>query len=523
MKPNQNHPLTSRRQVLKATAATGLVLSAGALTGGSATAATPKRGGTFRVGLGHGSTTDSLDPATYENDFTIFMTHSRNLYLTQIDKTGELRPEIADSWEPSADAKQWSFKIRKGIEYHNGRTLTADDVVASFNHHRGDDTKSAAKPIVSPIEDIRTDGSDRVVFTLANGNADFPFLASDYHIPILPADEGKVDWQSGVGAGGYALQGWEPGVRATYKRHPNFYRDDQAFFDGIDLLTIADTTARTTALISDEIDVMDRVDLKTVGNLERKSGIRVEETSGTAHYTIPMNTQAAPFSDNNVRLALKWALDREALVNTILKGHGVVGNDHPIGSANRYHAADLEQHHYDPDKAKHFMKKAGLSTLKVDLHAADAAFAGAIDAAVLYKEHAANAGIEINVVREPNDGYWGNVWLKKDWVFSYWGGRPTEDWMFTMAYAADAAWNEAHWQHEKFNKLLLQGRSEIDEGKRREIYHEMQRICRDEGGSVVPMFNNYVWAVNDRVKNSGQIAANKVLDGQLAALRWWFA
>lgn len=513
----------SRRQLLKTTAAAGLGLSAGIGCMTQARAGTPKKGGTLRIGLGHGSTTDSMDPATYENDFTIFTTHSRNLYLTEITKTGDLGPEVAESWEPSPDARQWTFKIKSGIEFHNGKTLTAEDVVASFNHHRGEDTKSAAKPIVSPINDIKTDGPNRVVFTLNEGNADFPFLSSDYHIPILPSDEGKVDWQSGIGAGGYVLQEWEPGVRATYKRHANFFRDDQAFFDGIDLLAIADSTARTTALISDQIDVMDRVDLKTVGNLERKDGIRVEETSGTAHYTIPMNTQANPFSDNNVRLALKWALDREALVKTVLKGRGVVGNDHPIGTANRYHAGDLEQHSHDPDKAKFYLKKAGLSSLKVDLHAADAAFAGAIDAAVLYREHAENAGIEINVVREPNDGYWGNVWMKKDWVFSYWGGRPTEDWMFTMAYASDAAWNEARWQHEMFNKLLLQARSEIDDSVRREIYHDMQRICRDEGGSVVPMFNNYVWAVNDNIKNTGTLSANKVLDGQRAALRWWFA
>jgi peptide/nickel transport system substrate-binding protein len=152
-----------------------------------------------------------------------------------------------------------------------------------------------------------------------------------------------------------------------------------------------------------------------------------------------MRTDTPPFDNNEVRQALKYAVDREALLQSVLRGHGVLGNDHPIGRSNRYHADELEQRTYDPDKAKFHLKNAGLSSLKVDLSAADAAFAGAVDAAVLYKEHAAKPGIEINVVREPNDGYWSNVWLKKPWCAVYWGGRPTEDWMFSTAYAGRGA------------------------------------------------------------------------------------
>ena len=188
-----------------------------------------------------------------------------------------------------------------------------------------------------------------------------------------------------------------------------------------------------------------------------------------------MRTDTAPFDNNDVRLALKYALDREALLKTVLRGHGAVGNDHPISPANYYHASELPQRTYDPDKAKFHLKKAGLTSLSVDLSAADAAFAGAVDAAVLYREHAAVAGIEINVVREPNDGYWSNVWMNKPWGMCYWGGRPTEDWMFSTSYAAGASWNDSFWNHERFNKLLLLARAELDETHlRREMYVEMQ-------------------------------------------------
>ena len=281
-------------------------------------------------------------------------------------------------------------------------------------------------------------------------------------------------------------------------------------------------SARTNALTTGEIDLGDRVDIKTVHLLKRRKGIRVEETSGTAHYTFAMRTDTPPFDNNDVRLALKYAVDREALMKSVLRGHGVLGNDHPIGRSNRFHANDLPQRTYDIDKAKFHLKKADVSNLTVDLSAADAAFSGAVDAAVLYKEHAKKAGIEINVVREPNDGYWSDVWMKKAWSAVYWGGRPTEDWMFSTAYAAGANWNDTFWSHDRFNKLLLEGRAELDDAKRRAIYFEMQKIVSDEGGVVVPMFNNYVFAMSDKVQHD-EMAGNWDLDGNKAMERWWFA
>jgi peptide/nickel transport system substrate-binding protein len=248
----------------------------------------------------------------------------------------------------------------------------------------------------------------------------------------------------------------------------------------------------------------------------------VEEETGFLHYTAPMNTGVAPFDNNDVRLALKYAVDREQLLEKILKGHGTLGNDHPIAPSVPYHA-DLEQRVYDPDKAKFHLKKAGLDSLTVDFSAADAAFAGAVDGAVLMREHAAPAGIDINIIREPNDGYWSNVWMKKPWVACYWGGRPTQDWMFSQAYAEGANWNDTYWSHERFNKLLLEGRGELNAAKRAEIYGEMQQILRDEGGVVVWAFANYVYAMSDKVQHGPDVAANWELDGGRYVERWWFA
>jgi peptide/nickel transport system substrate-binding protein len=512
----------TRRGFLQGATALGFTAAAVPGLARDAFAATPKKGGTLRLGIGHGSTTDTLDPATIENLYMQVVGGAIYNKLTLVDNEGQLAPEIAESWEPTPDAKEWRFKLRDGLEFHNGKTVEAEDVIASFNHHRGEESKSAAKPIVDPIVDIKADGKNAVVFTLDGGNADFPFIVSDYHLAILPSKDGEIDPTAGIGSGSYKLEGFEPGVRTVVTRNPNYYRDDVGHFDGAELLSIVDVTARTNALTTGEIDAMDRVDIKTAHLLGRKPGIEIVETSGTAHYTFAMRCDTPPFDNVDVRLALKLALDREALLQSVLRGHGVVGNDHPIGQSNRYHADELPQRTYDPEKAKFHLKKAGMENLSVDLSAAEAAFAGAVDAAVLYKEHAAKAGININVVREPNDGYWSNVWMNKPWCAVYWGGRPTEDWMFSTAYAAGASWNDTFWDNERFNELLVAARAELDEAKRRDMYVEMQSIVRDDGGVVVPLFNNYVMALSDKLGHE-ELGANWSLDGFRAVERWWFA
>jgi peptide/nickel transport system substrate-binding protein len=484
--------------------------------------AEPRRGGTMRIAIGHGSTTDGLDPAIWDHVFVQVLGSAIHNYLTEIDTDGSLIPELAESWEASEDAATWTFRIREGVTFHSGKDVTPEDVVASINHHRGEDSGSAAKPIVDPITDIEVDGQ-YVIFTLEAGNADFPFIMSDYHLPIMPATDGRIDTNSADGAGGYVMQDFEPGVEARLTRNPDYWKEDRAHVDEVILLSIIDAAARQNALITGEVDVIDRVDLNTVHLLERSPNIRVLSVPGTQHYTFVMDSRADPFTDNNVRLALKYAVNRQQMVDTILSGYGVTGNDHPISPANRFHAADLEQREYDPDRARHYLQEAGLDSLSVSLSASEAAFGGAVDAAVLFSESAAEAGITINVVREPSDGYWSNVWMVKPFTAVYWGGRPTEDWMFSTAYAAGAAWNDGFWEHEGFMDLLREARSELDEDKRREMYADMQRIVRDEGSTIIPMFANYVMAASDAVETPEEIGSNWTMDGFRAPERWWMA
>ncbi|MCP3887815.1 MAG: ABC transporter substrate-binding protein [Desulfobulbaceae bacterium] len=484
-------------------------------------AATPKpqHGGRLRIGISGGSTTDTIDPAASTDMMNqVIINGQLGNSLVEIDHENKPIPELAESWDSSPDAKVWNFKLRKGVEFHNGKTMDADDVIHSLNHHRGEGTKSAAKVIVESIEEIKKDDKYSISFVLKSPNADFPFLLSDYHLIIAPKNS---DFKDGIFSGGYILQKYEPGVRAFTTKNPNYFKSDRAFFDEVETLGINDVNARTNALKTGQIDIMNRCELKTVHLLKRMKGIEIIRQNGFKHYTFAMQCNTAPYNNNDVRLALKYGVDREKLLKTVLRGYGSIGNDHPISTANRYHASELEQRQFDPDKAKFHLKKAGLADTTFDFHTAEAAFVGAIDAGVIYKETAAKAGININVVREPNDGYWSNVWMKKPWCAVFWGGRPTEDMMFSTAYAADAAWNDTSWQHKRFNELLIGARAELDETKRRSMYVEMQSIVRDEGGVVVPMFAADLAATSDKIAH-GPVSANWELDGLRAPERWWF-
>ena len=514
----------SRRDFLARASALGLsVALSPALLTRPTHAATPKKGGHLRIGLGHGSTSDSLDPATSADTYMANLLAQIRNNLINIDADGNPIPELAESWDSSPDLKSWTIKIRKGVEYHNGKTMDAYDVVASLTHHRTEKSKSSAKVLLKQIQELKADGKHTVRIKLDKPNADLPYILSWYQLNIMPKKGDGIDWQSGVGTGAYILEKFEPGIAAHMKRNPNYWESGKVHFDRFTQLVIHDTSARTNALATGQIDVMDRCDPKTVHLLEKKPGIRVAEMTGYAHYSIPMLVDVPPFDNNDVRLALKYSADREEMLKTVLQGHGAVGNDHPISTANRFHADELPQRTYDPDKAKFHLKKAGYDNLTVPLHAADAAFGGCVDLAILYKEHAAKAGITIKVVREPDDGYWKEVWRKKPWCFCYWNGRPTEDWMFSTAYAADASWNDMHWKHGRFNKLLIDARAERDEAKRRQMYVEMQRIVRDEAGVVIPVFNNYIFACTDKLQHAGPVQGNLDIDGYNIPKTWWFA
>ncbi|NDR58120.1 ABC transporter substrate-binding protein [Aliiruegeria sabulilitoris] len=511
----------SRRDFINTSIAAGLTATTATGLWTTKAAAQPKSGGSFRWGLHDGNTSDTHDPGTYVSRQMIYLAHTHRSYLTMINGDGSLGPDLADSWEASADASEWTFKLSENASFHSGKKCTADDVIASLNHHRGEASTSAAKALLSDVVDITKDGDYTVKIALTGGNADLPWLMTDYHFAICPAkDDGTIDWQSGDGTGPYKIDGGEFGVSWQLSRHDGWHREG-AWFDKVEIIVLNDPNARQTALVTGDVDAVSIIELKTMALLQRDRNINIHNIPSAGAITMPMHCNKAPFDNPDVRNALKLAMNRDEIIEKIAFGAATKGNDFHHSPAQPYWPADIPQRDYDPDQAKALLKKAGAEGLEVSLSTADSVYAGAVDMCVLYAEQAKAAGIKVNVVREPNDGYYSDVWLKKPFTLVSWGARPTPDVMYTLAYKSDAAWNESYWVNERFNELLLMGKAELDDAKRAEIYREMGMLARDDGGTIIPFFNNFVYASRSNIGTPDTMAASWECDGARAASRWW--
>ncbi len=510
----------SRRGLLRTGAAAGVLAATG-----FPLSAQPKRGGRLRMGLNGANTADSWDGRTHSDIFMVSSGQGAVFdTLTVVGADGTLEGELAESWDGSSDARTWTITLRKGVTFHNGKAFGADDVIASLKLHVGEGVKSAARSIVDSIAEMTKLTDHQVQFVLDEGNADFPYLLADYHLLIYPAGQIDEAIAKGIGTGLYRVVSFDPGVRFVGKRVDSHYKDGKfGWFDEIEIIAINDLTARMNALLSGQVDVINDPDFKTESLLDANPNTELFEVAGNQQYTFPMLRDVAPFDDNDVRMAFKHAVNRQEMVDKILHGHGRVGNDSPIGPANQYFHADMEQTAYDLDKAKFHLKQAGMKGLTVDLSVSDAAFTGAVDAVQLYQASAKAAGITINLVQEPADGYWSNVWQKKPWCACHWSGRATEDLMFSVADTRDAPWNDTHFHDDRFEKLLIEGRTTFDSDKRRQIYHEIQQMVHDQGGLVLPMFANFAGAKSSKVTNSGTIGNVYKVDNGRVAERWWMA
>jgi peptide/nickel transport system substrate-binding protein len=313
------------------------LLATGAAAGVLAASGLPLRA---QAALGGANTSDSWDGRTHSDLFMIASAQGTVFdSLTEVTADGTLIGELATDWEASADAKTWTFNLRQGVTFHNGKAFGADDVIASLQIHVAEGAKSAAKPIVEAIVEMTKITDSQVQFTLAAGNADFPYLLSDYHLLMYPA--GQIE--EAIAKGLYEVQSFEPGVRMIASRVASHYKGESAgFFDEVEYIAVNDNSARMNALLTGQVDAINRIDFKTEALLKANPMVRIQEVTGNQQYTFPMLTDVAPFNDVNIRRALKFAINRQEMVDKILLGHGRVGNDTPIGPANQYFASEME-------------------------------------------------------------------------------------------------------------------------------------------------------------------------------------
>src|SRR6056297_2493462 len=293
----------SRRGLLTTGAAAGVLAASGLPLRAQA-----KKGGRLRVALSGSNSSDNWDARTHSDIFMQAAAQGAVFdSLTEVAADGSLVGELATEWEATPDAKVWTFDLRQGVTFHNGKPFGADDVIESLQMHVAEGAKSAAEPLVSAITEMKKTGPHQVQFTLENGNADFPYLMSDYHLLIYPAGQIEEAIAQGIGTGLYQVQAFDPGVRMVATRYADHYKGDSAgFFDEIEYIAINDNTARTNAILTGQVDAINRIDFKTEALLRANPALRIQEVTGNQQYTFPMLTDVSPFNDVNVRKAIKY-------------------------------------------------------------------------------------------------------------------------------------------------------------------------------------------------------------------------
>ena len=511
--------LLSRREFIHRMGALGAAGTMPVLLAGAAHAAEPKKGGKITVGVEAAQTRDSLDPTRYYSTANILMGFS--VYDGLVNRGPDLKPVpwLAESWESGADAGEWIFHLRKDVEWHDGAPFTADDVIYSCSRHTREGSESPAKGYMDQIAEMKKDGDHVVRFKLSAPNADFPIVLSDTRVQI--SRNGYEDFVSTtIGTGPFKVREWKSGSRYVFERNDSYWRSDGPWVDEIEVIGIGDITARVNALLSGDINVMLELDPKAVDLIERSKKADLIRTPSGAFINLAMMVDREPTSSADFRMAMKYAVDREKIVRNVLKGYGSVGNDHPISPADPYFCGDIAQRTYDPDKARHHVRKAGLENVPVDFYASDVPGAGTLAACQVVQQTAAAAGINLNLIQPPADTYWSSVWIQKPLSASGWDMRPVPDLMFSIAFKSGSDWNETKYADERFDRLLLEARSTVDFEKRKAMYCEMQRMLHDDGGHVTLAFRDILDAKAPDVRGIGAHPSGPLGFYQFARTVW---
>ena len=477
---------------------------------------TPKRGGrVVFAGDQHGPN-DTLDPALFTSAVDYFRGRMYYGSLTRLTKNLSYEPELAEEVLSNDSATEWTFKIRKGVEFHNGKTLTADDVIYTMNRHMGADSISNASSLVAMVKEWKKVNDYEVKAILSSPNADLPIALGTFHFKIL--QDGAEDFSTAVGTGPYKVKEFKPGVRTVGERFGNYWGEG-GYLDEIEHFGIGDPVARLNAFLAGDVDAMVNLPPKAISQVESAPGKSVWSLESAAYINIACRKDMDMSGNHDLIMAMKHLMDRQRLVKGVYKGQASLGNDHPIGPAYFDHSPDIPQRMMDPDKAKFHFEKSGIGNTTVPIVAAEVA-PGAVDQCLFLQREAAKIGMNVDVQKVTTDGYWGAVWLKAPMCVVSWNMRPTANIMMTLAFKSDAAWNETYHQDPEFDKILVEVRGVTDAAKRKEMYHTLQEKIHNDNGSIIPLYRNYVDAVSDKVKGLTHVPLNNFGGAEAPVTLW---
>lgn len=456
--------------------------------------------GVFRMShaVGSGSASD-VDPASRGRVFEI--TDKLMSRVVRQDLNGKPSPDLALSWSSNAAATEWTFKLRTGVKFHNGASFSADDVVYSLQRVQDEKTGSPARATISMIKTIEAVDASTVKMTLTEPFADLPLILTDYRLRIIPKDSGATIATTGIGTGPFKLEKLDPQGTTVLVANPDYFGGKPGVAR-VEVIGIPDAQARLQALLGGQIDMVPSVTQQQRVLLERSNRHKVQVIRTGNWRGIVFNTQAKPFDDVRVRQAIKAAVDRKAMLELAASGGGELGCDTPVGPADQYRvqhdvAKDCPQ---DIAKAKSLLAAAGYPNgIDIELHVAtiEAVWPAIAEA---FQQQVAPAGIRVKITQVPSDGYWSNVWIKKDAVMTRWNDRPA-DAIMNEVFRSGTRWNESRFADPKFDAMLDAARRELDFDKRKARYIEAQEYLRANSGTLVAFHATVFAGVSARVKD----------------------
>jgi peptide/nickel transport system substrate-binding protein len=501
----------TREQFLRRAAVVGLTAGAAGTFTNVANAiggATPKRGGTVLMGTTGGSAKDGLDahcPVCTKPDEARLV----QLFepLAKYDEKFRIRNWLAEEITPT-NASVWTIRVRSGVEFHDGKPLTADDVIFSLRRIIDPKVPTQGKSGLGSLDPngMKKLDSRTVRLTLKEPDATLPDALAQYYNTIVPVG---YDPAKPIGTGPFKADTFTPGQRSTFVRNPNYWRHGLPYIDGLTIIDFTDDTALVNALLGSQVHAIKNVPYGQIPAIKSNPKLRILESPSGQWLPFTMRLDTPPFNDNDVRQAFRWVVDRPQMIAQALAGHGRVGND-IFSPFDPSYDHSLPQRHQDIEKAKSLLKKAGKENLSVDLQTSDVA-AGLVQAAQVFAEQAKKAGITVNVKKIDPSVFWGPEY--PNWTFAgdFFNSRNYLP-QCSQNMLPTAPFNETKWKDAQWNALYKQAKATVDAKKRADIIHSMQRIEWDRGGLIIWSFNNIVDAYSAKIaglKPDASLALNR--------------
>jgi peptide/nickel transport system substrate-binding protein len=493
----------SRRQFLIGTGTTAVLAGLAACGGDPSTSdesatGPPKPGGDFRLGVTGGGTKDIMDgqniitkpdQARLVTAFETLLTFDREYQLEQ--------DGLAESVEADSPT-QYTIRLRDGITFSNGKPLTADDVIYSLQRIGTEKygLTGYAATATMDIANLKKLDERTVRLPLKSPDSTVPNTLASYTFGIVPvgyknfADSGG-DPASQIGTGPYKLKSFTPGQESVHEKNTNYWRSGEPYVDTVTITDFEDSTAQVNGLLGGQIDAMTDLPAAQVEAVESR-GLNVLNSKTGGWIPLCMAIDMPPFDDNRVRQAMRYIVDRDAMIQQIVSGYGFKGND-LYAPFDEGYASDLPQREQDLDQAKSLLQQAGMEGATIDLHTTNGA-AGMVELATIFASQAEGAGLTINVHNDPN--YYGDAYLKLAFSVDFWGTRAYLN-QVQQGSLPSSPYNETHWppksgEGSDFEDLYNQALAATDTGTRIEIEHQMQQYEYDLGGYIIPYFNNLI-------------------------------